>query len=391
MLRRIRGVRGLAFLGVLALVWWWLGQSAAVWAQAATAEPATAVVIARGLNVRSGPAASAAVVGLVSQGDQLAVLGRSTSDCAWLLVRKGELQGWVSGAAQYVTLDVACNALPLTTSAPPTNSTTPEPAQATPAATETTSSTTPEPPPATGGEGDALVRVAALNLRSAPGTRSAIVGTLHRGDVLRVLGRSDDACSWLHVTGATGVAGWVTGAAQFIDLRLPCAAIALDQAQPTPAPATAAPATATPAPTATPASGGATPTPSGCPSENRLQTGVYQWHTSARGDATLTVNNGFSDGLVSLLTLSGERVVDAFLWEQDSFTITGLPRATYKLQFVAGEVDCNGVLRGTLHEFDDEFDFGAGDWTVTLDAVRNLDSGTPIATEEVYENVEIQL
>ncbi|MCE7986309.1 MAG: SH3 domain-containing protein [Caldilinea sp. CFX5] len=71
-----------------------------------------ATVVAKGLNVRSGPGTNYARIGGVKQGDQLAVLGQN-NNCAWLLVRTPQnLEGWVAGSPTYVTLPVACSTIP---------------------------------------------------------------------------------------------------------------------------------------------------------------------------------------------------------------------------------------------------------------------------------------
>ena len=73
---------------------------------------ATATVVIASLNVRSGPATSYARVAGVKKGDVLTVLGQS-GNCAWLKIATPQKQeGWVSGAARYVTLNVKCSAIP---------------------------------------------------------------------------------------------------------------------------------------------------------------------------------------------------------------------------------------------------------------------------------------
>ena len=89
---------------------------------------ATATVVIASLNVRSGPATSYARVAGVKKGDVLTVLGQS-GNCAWLKIATPQKQeGWVSGAARYVTLNVKCSAIP---AASATAGTAPAPAAAT--------------------------------------------------------------------------------------------------------------------------------------------------------------------------------------------------------------------------------------------------------------------
>ena len=392
MLRRTFVMGMVVLVSMLGTALLWPGRPATVQAQSTAAGGGgTAVVQARGLNVRSDPRLGSAVVGVVKKGDQLTVLGRSSNKCDWLLVRTDALQGWVSGGAQYVTLGVPCSKLPLTTAAdaPPAATATPTSAQAEPGATP--SSDAAATPPA----GDAEVLIAALNMRTGPTAQSGIGGVVRRGDMLKVLKRSDEKCSWLYVVTPDGVEGWVAGAPQFIRLRLACAALelaappALATAVP---PATAVP-TAVPTPTATSeqaggdgASGEAAGT-SDCPNRDRLQTGVYKWYTSTRDVGQLEIKNGLATGLVMLKTINGEPVVVVFLQKDATFTVTGLPLDVYKLEFVEGTVDCSGRMRGTLSAFPDTLDFRSGDWSITL---YGTSDGT-VAPATIDDDFELQL
>jgi serine protease Do len=74
----------------------------------------TATVMVKALNLRNGPGTNYRRVGALNQGDELQVQGQ-VNDCAWLFVVAPDGQnGWVSGAAQYVTLNAACDAIPET-------------------------------------------------------------------------------------------------------------------------------------------------------------------------------------------------------------------------------------------------------------------------------------
>ena len=87
------------------------------------ATPSATVVVNR-LNIRNGPGTNYQRAGVVRQGDILDVLGQSGS-CSWLFIASPDGQnGWVSGSADYVTLQVDCDAIaeaaaPSTESAPP--------------------------------------------------------------------------------------------------------------------------------------------------------------------------------------------------------------------------------------------------------------------------------
>jgi serine protease Do len=75
-------------------------------------EPATATVIVDTLNVRAGPGTDYQRIASVSADTSFNVIGQ-VENCAWLLVEDedGE-QGWISGAARFVTLDGDCAAIP---------------------------------------------------------------------------------------------------------------------------------------------------------------------------------------------------------------------------------------------------------------------------------------
>lgn len=81
------------------------------------------------LNLRAGPGQNYAVVGQAAQGDKLYPVGR-WGECAWLQL---EVLGrddfvWVSGASQFVSLNVPCETLLLVTDLPPTPIPSPAPA-----------------------------------------------------------------------------------------------------------------------------------------------------------------------------------------------------------------------------------------------------------------------
>jgi len=73
----------------------------------------TATVQASSLNVRTGPGMGYGTVGYVNRGEILTVLGQ-VANCNWLKVETPQRQqGWVAGAAQYVTLGTTCNSIPV--------------------------------------------------------------------------------------------------------------------------------------------------------------------------------------------------------------------------------------------------------------------------------------
>ncbi|MBS1251292.1 MAG: hypothetical protein MAG451_00324 [Anaerolineales bacterium] len=100
---------------------------------------------------------------------------------------------------------------------------------------------------------DAVVDTALLNFRAGPGTEYDVIGTLERGDPLKVGARLSDS-SWLQVTDDAETAGWVfTG---LVKLGIDLADVPVAQEIP-------------PTPTATPT---ITPTPSQTPVPTATQT-----------------------------------------------------------------------------------------------------------------------
>jgi N-acetylmuramoyl-L-alanine amidase len=81
--------------------------------QAAEAQsPATATIVASGLNVRSGPGTTFGVVASAKRGEKYSVTGQS-GNCAWLRIASGgKTLGWVSGSKAYVKLSGACSTIP---------------------------------------------------------------------------------------------------------------------------------------------------------------------------------------------------------------------------------------------------------------------------------------
>ncbi|HHY56109.1 MAG TPA: SH3 domain-containing protein [Chloroflexi bacterium] len=71
-----------------------------------------AEVLVEGLNIRSGPGTGYPVIASGAIGQRFPVIGQS-GNCAWLqVVLEDGTEGWLSGAAAYSSLNVACNGLP---------------------------------------------------------------------------------------------------------------------------------------------------------------------------------------------------------------------------------------------------------------------------------------
>lgn len=114
-------------------------------------------VLAPKLNVRLGPGTQYAATGLIEAGEKYFVSGR-ISDCAWLQIVLDEGgEGWVSGSATLVRLNVACSAIPLSGDSDSRSSSTvvalptatSRPAEATPTRQPLTNTPTLQAPPTT--------------------------------------------------------------------------------------------------------------------------------------------------------------------------------------------------------------------------------------------------
>jgi uncharacterized protein YgiM (DUF1202 family) len=235
-------------------------ESAAGAAVANLGDGAVATVTASSLRVRAQPSTEAEVVAGVRQGEQFAVIGRS-SDGLWLelaVPRATQGRGWVS--SNFVTVSGSIVDAPVTspsveaapTPAPteePTEEATEEAAEATPTAAPSEEAAEATPTEATPTEaaaeaaaeaaltatpveeeaaavvtpapGFALVIAegARLRVRAEPTTESAIVGWLQPGETVPVEERSADGL-WVKVSGIPDTenltGGWVL--AEFVVL-----------------------------------------------------------------------------------------------------------------------------------------------------------------------------
>lgn len=72
------------------------------------AQQPTAVVISAGLNIRSGPGLTYSIIGYLRNNQAVAIVGEA-ENCRWLRIRVAESkEGWISGKADYVTVNTAC-------------------------------------------------------------------------------------------------------------------------------------------------------------------------------------------------------------------------------------------------------------------------------------------
>lgn len=169
-------------------------------AQETAASPLSASVTALALNVRQGPGTTFAVIGRLTGGAQVTVLGRS-ADGAWLYIcciPGTQTGGWISAqfvAPGYTTAQL--DALPVGQGG--------DSAAGIGSAGTITSSVA-----VTG-----VVSVPALNARAAPSTNDAILGRFASGAQVTVLGRNAAGDWWLVCCAPNG-AGNVWVAASFV-------------------------------------------------------------------------------------------------------------------------------------------------------------------------------
>jgi uncharacterized protein YraI len=149
--------------------------AAAPQAPAAEAAQVTAVVEAAHLNVRQGPGTGYTILTTVQAGDTLTVIDQANG-CAWLnVITPGGIEGWVSGAAQYVRLEAECAAIGAAVPASQPAAPSVQPTEEVPAAPTDAPAEEPTPQPTPTPTADVVVVAATLNLRAGPGTNYAIL------------------------------------------------------------------------------------------------------------------------------------------------------------------------------------------------------------------------
>jgi uncharacterized protein YraI len=138
--------------------------------------PGTAVTITSSvLNVRGGPGTGAQILGKLTAGRQVYLIGRST-DGSWLNIRWQYGTGWV--AARYTSAGDATPTTDISTA------------------------------PVTEEEAFAYVNAGSLNIRTGPGVNYDIVGVVTGGERLPILGRNSNG-SWYNVQTVFGE-GWAS-------------------------------------------------------------------------------------------------------------------------------------------------------------------------------------
>lgn len=139
----------------------------------------TGYIIAWRLNVRSGPGTQYPVLAVANFREVVSLTARN-STTTWLQIRRANgQQGWAS-AAFIVASAAHLAALPILDGIPPF------------------------PPEPTG-----YVTAYRLNIRSGPGFSYGIIGKLHRGQVVSLVGRNTTS-SWLQIRRPDNSQGWLS-------------------------------------------------------------------------------------------------------------------------------------------------------------------------------------
>ena len=221
-----------------------------------TGSALTAVVQAVTLNVRQGPGTTFPVVGKLTQGGVVTVIGRNQAGDWWNVccVPGSETPGWVS--AQFASPNFSADqaaALPVVDG---TTATAVATTAATTVATTTVATTRVTTTLVTTvtlieggiqGTADAVT----LNVRSGPGTDTPVIAKLKQGAAVTVLGRNQ-AGDWLQICCLAGAQpnGWAS--AQYISPAFDATELdVVDAAAVAPAPPETPAAAETPAPAAT--------------------------------------------------------------------------------------------------------------------------------------------
>jgi len=144
----------------------------------------TGTVVSALLNVRTGPGTNYAILGQLSHGQVVPLVGYRSSDANWVMITWNNTQAWVSGKPAYLQTSTNIANLPVWGSSESTTTPTPAIGQAT------------------------VTNAAYLNMRSGPGTSYSIVTVLTYGITADMLGRNTTT-TWVKLKLVDGRIGWV--------------------------------------------------------------------------------------------------------------------------------------------------------------------------------------
>jgi N-acetylmuramoyl-L-alanine amidase len=172
------------------------------------------LVISPVINMRTGPGVEFGIVGTLTQGQYVTLLGRNATG-TWLKIMANGVEGWVNSAniASSVPisslLTATTTAVPVTPTAVPTSSAATATAKPAGTAVPTVPAKTPVPASTAVPSNTAVVTTGRLNVRSGPGAGYTIVAVLTQGDIVTLLGRTITS-SWVKIKTAGGVEGWIS-------------------------------------------------------------------------------------------------------------------------------------------------------------------------------------
>lgn len=146
------------------------------------------------VNIRSGAGTANAIIGQLSPGETVTVIGRSNTNNDWLLVQSGGVTGWVAYFVVSVTGDP--ETLPVIGEDVASESTSPD------AGIEAVSDG------AGAVDGVRATTFRRANVRLLPDVDSPILLVLQRSETVAVIGRSDGDNDWLQIETSAGI-GWI--------------------------------------------------------------------------------------------------------------------------------------------------------------------------------------
>lgn len=161
------------------------------------------------LNVRANPASTAPMVGELTGGTPLLVLGRTRTNIWYQIQTTDGLSGWVSAA--YVDLNGSRSALPILDASAP-------PPAAPQAAAPAEAASGPAPTTNATGSANGTVTAGLLNLRAAPSSNAQIIAQLPNAMGITAIARSASNV-WLRVQTPLGE-GWVAEAYVRLDVGI---------------------------------------------------------------------------------------------------------------------------------------------------------------------------
>ena len=248
-----------------------------------------------------------------------------------------------------------------------------------------------EEPKASVPESDATIKVAALNVRTGPGTDYSRIGSLKSGDGVEVTGRNDD-CTWIEVETPDEVVGWISASATYVDLQIDCDSAPVVHVDPVvKAPESDVSPTADApdsdaSPSAVAPESNVTPAAQAPVSDIRPNTGVLVNNIGSPGWGELIVDNGSNlDHMVLLTDLNDNVIGAAYVRMDDTYTFAGVPDGDYLVYFVSGsnwnEQEKMFDEVSSYSQFEDSLDFytdnnQAVTWSITLHTVAGGNAET---------------